>query len=133
MSVRQRSDRALNVLLTLLLLPARLLEEGIHALAALPYAEWVSVEVNPGSGTAETVVQYREDTPQWAITAAHVAPEVLAALAGLATIAWWTVGGPVWWPATTVDWLLLWFIGVQYLAVALPEEGAARPDGEELA
>lgn len=133
MSVRRRSNVAINVLLTLLLLPARAFEESIHALAALPHAEWVSVRVEPGAGTAETVVQFRDGTPQWAISLAHVAPEVVATLAGLATIAWWTIGGAVWWPATTVDWLLLYFFGVQYLAVALPEEGAARPDGGEQA
>lgn len=128
MSARARTDHLVSVLFALLFLPARVVEEGIHAVAALPFAEEVIVRVNPGEDIAETVVQYREGTPQWAVTLAHVAPELAAATAGIATIAWWVAGGAVWWPATTLDWLLLWVLGAQYLAVAAPECGAARPD-----
>lgn len=120
------------VLLTLAFLPGRLVEEGLHALAALPFAEVVSVRLNPRAGTAETVVEYREETPQWAIVAAHVLPEVVAVLAGVAVIAWWVVNGPLWWPATTLDFALLALFGAQYLALVIPtaSDRDPTPEGE---
>jgi hypothetical protein len=116
---------AYAILWTILLLPARIVEEGVHALAALPWAEEVSVRLDPGAGAAETRVQYRQGTPRWAVRVAHAAPEVVAALAGLATIAWWLAGNALPWPTTLLDWILLWLLGVQYLAVAMPEQGGA--------
>ena len=124
MTVRQRASIAWGVLWTLLLLPARVIEEGIHAIASIPFAERVLVSLTPGEGGVETAVQYRESTPQWAIALAHIAPEAIAGVAGAATIAWWIVGGAVWWPASTLDWILLWWLGVQYLAIAMPEQGS---------
>jgi hypothetical protein len=115
-----RFGTALNVVCTLLFLPGRLIEEGLHALAAVPVAEAVSVRLDPRGGTAETVVQFREDTPEWAIRAVYVLPEVAAALAGVAVIVWWALGGSVWLPATTLDWALLSLFGAQYLALVLP-------------
>jgi hypothetical protein len=111
------------MLWTLLLLPARLIEEGLHAAAAIPWAESVSVRLEPRGGTAETAVQYREGTPSWAIWISHVAPALVASVAGVATLAWWAAGGSVPWPRSTLDWVLLWLIGVQYLAIAMPEQG----------
>lgn len=120
MSAKNRTNHVVMVLLTVLVLPARIVEEGIHTLAALPWADVVSVRLNPRTGAAETVVQYRENTPGWAVTLAYLAPEAAAALAGMAVIVYWLLGGLVWWPATTVDWILLSLLGSQYLAVALP-------------
>lgn len=120
MSTKQRTNDTLMVLLTVVVLPARIVEEGLHALAALPWARVVSVQLNPRGGTAETVVEYHADTPQWAIRMAYLAPEAVAALAGIAVIAYWLAGGIVWWPTTMLDWLLLSLLGSQYLAVALP-------------
>lgn len=128
-SVRGRADHAVTVALTLLLLPARIIEEGIHTAAALPWAEEVYIRLAPDEDTAETVVRYRDDTPQWAITLAHIAPELVATSAGVAVIAWWLLGGAVWWPQSTLDWLLLWLVGAQYLAIAAPEQGSAQPVG----
>lgn len=125
MSVRRRADTAWAILWTLLLLPARVIEEGLHALAALPFAEAVSVHLKPGVGTAETRVQYREGTPRWAVWLAHAAPEAVAALSGLAVIAWWLAGNALPWPTTMLDWALLWLLGIQFLAIAMPEQGGA--------
>jgi len=124
-SIRGRGATAYGVLWTVLLLPARLIEEGLHLLAALPFAEAVSVRLEPGVGTAETRVQYREGTPRWAVWIAHVAPEVVAAISGVAVIAWWVAGNPLPWPTTMLDWVLLWLLGVQFLAIAMPEQGGA--------
>lgn len=118
--IRRRADAALMLFLSLLWLPGRIVEEGIHALAALPYAEVVSVRLEPRSGEAKTVVQFRENAPEWAISAAYVAPEVLATISGLAVIAFWLAGGDVWGPSSTLDWVLLSILGAQYLAIALP-------------
>jgi len=125
MSARERVSGWLGVGFTLLLLPARLAEELIHAAAALPFADTVFVRLDPRGDTAETVVQWRDETPSWAITAAAVAPEVLAALAGVAVLAWWVVGPGAWLPDSTTDWVLLWILGTQYLAVAMPEQRQA--------
>lgn len=132
MTLRARADAALLVVLSILWLPGRIIEEGIHALAALPYAEVVSVRFEPRAGTAKTVVHYRRDTPDWAIRAAHLAPEVLATIAGLAVIGWWLLGNAIWWPATTLDWLLLSVLGAQYLAIALPSADDADHSATEV-
>ena len=132
MTTRQQANDALMVFLSVLILPARIVEEGIHALAALPWAEVVSVRLNPRDGSAETVVQYRTNTPRWAIRLGYLAPEATAALAGLTVIAYWLTGGHVWWPASTMDWILLSLLGSQYLAVALPsaKDADQTPVGE---
>lgn len=130
--IRRRARATMMVMLSVLWLPARVVEEGLHALAALPWARVVSVRLNPRGGTAETVVEYHEDTPEWAIRLAYVAPEAVAALAGVAVIIWWLAGGVVWWPRSTLDWLLLSLLGAQYLAVALPsaKDADQTPAGE---
>jgi len=122
MSARERVSGWVGVVFTLLLLPAQAIEESIHAVAALPFAEAVIVRFNPRGGVAETVVQWRESAPSWAKTAAVVAPETVAALAGLAVLAWWVAGPGSWVPDSTTDWVLLWVLGAQYLAVAMPEQ-----------
>lgn len=124
MSARSSAVAAYAWVWTVLLLPARVIEESIHALAALPFAEQVLVRLTPRGGGVETVVHYVDETPSWAIRVAHVAPEVLAAAAALATIAWWILGsGIAWWPDSGLDWVLLWWVGIQYLAIAMPEQG----------
>lgn len=123
-------DRPLNVLLTILMLPGRILEEGLHALAALPWAEWVVVELRPDAGTAETKVRFREGTPQWAVRLAHLLPEVIGISAGVAVLVYWFVAGPIWLPATTLDWILLSLLGAQWLAVAIPSAADADQSPE---
>jgi hypothetical protein len=125
MSARRRLWTAWGIVSTLVMLPTMLLEEFLHALAALPFAEEVSVHVDPRGSTAKTRVQYAPGTPSWAVTFAHVAPEVVAAVAGVAVIAWWTVGGTVPIPQSTTDWVLLLVLGMQYLWLLLPEQRAA--------
>lgn len=124
MDVRASVDAAFIWVWTVLLLPARLLEESIHAVAAAPFAEQVLVRLTPRAGGPKTVVHYAAETPQWAKRLAHVAPELVAAAAAVATIAWWVLGGGIaWWPDSGLDWVLLWWVGVQYLAIAMPEQG----------
>lgn len=125
MTLRSRANAGLMVTLAVLWLPARIVEEGIHALAALPFADAISVQLRPRDGTAKTVVEFRATAPDWAITAAYVAPEVVATLAGVAVIGWWAVGGAMWVPASTTDWVLLSLLGAQYLAIALPSAADA--------
>lgn len=122
---RDRVDAVVVLFLATLWLPGRLIEEGIHALAALPYAEDVSVHVDPRKGPAKTVVRFRDEAPQWAITAAYIAPEVLATVSGIAVIVFWMAGGDVWLPSSTLDWTLLSILGAQYLAIALPSSADA--------
>jgi len=128
MSAGRRLWTAWGVVSTLVMLPTMLLEEFLHALAALPWADEVSVHVDPRRSTAKTVVQFADGTPSWAVTLAQVAPEVVAAVAGVAVIAWWTVGGAVPVPQSTTDWLLLLVLGMQYLWLLLPEQRAGGAD-----
>lgn len=132
MSARASTHRAVNVLLTLLVLPARVVEEGLHAIAALPWANWIRVEVDPQAGTASTEVGYRADTPQWAIRLGYLVPEVVGTGAGILVIVYWVVAGPIWLPATTLDWILLSLLGAQWLAVALPSAADVdqTPEGD---
>jgi hypothetical protein len=120
MSVRTQTDRAVTMLASLLFLPGRLVEEGLHILGAFAWAEELSVHIDPDGGTAHTRVQFRDGTPRWAIRLAYALPELVAVVSGVAVIAWWLVGGAVWLPSTTLDWILLSLFGAQYLAIALP-------------
>lgn len=127
MSVRGRADAVFAAVCTLAFLPGRATEEVIHALVARPFADAVDVDVLGGT----TRVKFREGTPRWARAAAHLAPEALAAVAGVAVIAWWVLGDGAWWPASMLDWVLLWWLGVQYVAIATPSAADAdwRGDG----
>jgi len=120
MSARGRADAVVSVVLSLLFLPGRLVEEGIHALVSLACGARVAVEIDPVEGSAVTRAQFRDGTPGWAIGAAHLAPEAVAAVAGVAVIGWWLVSGAGWWPTTVLDWVLLCLLGAQYLAIAIP-------------
>lgn len=115
-----RADRALSVVLSVLFLPGAVIEEGLHALGALPFADVVSIEFEPAAGKARTLVHWREGTPAWAVRFAHLLPELLASVAGVAVIAWWALGGAIWLPSTMLDWLLLSLLGAQYLALVIP-------------
>lgn len=129
MAARQRAVAAYAWLWTVLLLPARVVEESLHALAALPFAEALVVRLTPRGGGVETAIQYPESTPSWVIRLAHVAPAAMATLAAVAMVAWWIIGGgTVWWPNSGLDWVLLWWVGVQYVAIALPEQGGVPDD-----
>lgn len=127
--MRARVSVVTAILFNLLLLPSRVFEEGMHAVAALPFAEQVVVRLNPREDVAETLVEYRKETPNWAKQLAHIAPELTASVAAFTVIGFWFVNGATWWPASTLDWLLLWFLGAQFLGLVLPEEGGA-PGGE---
>jgi len=132
MSARETADRLFTAVLAVVLFPARLVEEATHVIAAWPFAEAVSVDLNPWGDVAETQVEFPESTPRWAITLAHVAPELLAAATGAVVLAWWLVGpGAGWWPDSTVDWALLCFVGVQYLAIWVPEQGAVGAEADD--
>lgn len=120
MSARKHAATGLNVVLTLLFLPGRIVEEALHALGAVAFAKRISVELEPGAGSVYTEVEFRERTPQWAIKFAYALPELVASAAGIAVISFWLLGGDVWFPSTTVDWILMCLFGAQWLAIALP-------------
>jgi len=113
-------SRGVNAVLMVLFLPGALLEELLHAAAARPWADSISISVDPAAGRARTVVEYRDGTPAWAIRLGHLLPELDAAISGVAVVVWWALGGQVWLPSTTLDWVLLSLFGAQYLAIALP-------------
>lgn len=129
MSARTRADRALTAIVGLLRLPGAVVEETLHALASWPWADRIAVEFEPGEGTARTRVEWGETTPRWAVVLAHLAPEVAASVTAVAVIAYWVVVGPLWWPASTLDWVLLWLLGTQYLAIAIPSRSDAGLGG----
>lgn len=115
-----RRNHAVTVACSLLFLPGRIVEEGLHALGAFAWAERIRVEIVPRAGTAETRIQFREDTPGWAIRLAYALPELVATVSGVAVIAWWLLGGNIWLPSTNLDWVLLALFGAQYLALVIP-------------
>jgi len=125
MTLRELMGRAIFGLGVVIALPARIAEELTHAAAALPFAEALFIDLNPWGDGPETRVQFRDETPRWAMVLAHVAPELIAAVTGAVVLAWWLAGpGVAWWPESTLDWALLYFVGVQYLAIWAPEQGA---------
>lgn len=129
MSVRTRADRALTMVLGLFRLPGAVVEEALHTLASWPWADRIAVEFEPREGTATTRVEWGEATPRWARSFAHLAPELAAAVAAASVIAYWVVAGPLWWPASTLDWVLLWLLGTQFLAIAIPSRSDASLGG----
>jgi hypothetical protein len=129
MSAREKADTALTLLLNLLFLPGRLIEEGLHALASYAAGARVTVELDAVEDTSRVRAEWREGTPRWAVVGAHLAPEIVAGIAAVAVIAWWLVGNAIWWPATTFDWVLLCLLGAQYLAIAIPTAADASLGG----
>jgi len=117
---RERAATGLMIIGSLLFLPGRIVEEGLHVLGAFPWARELSVHIQPESGTAHTRVQFRENTPSWAVRLAYALPELAATITGGIIIAYWLLEGAVWLPSTTLDWLLLSLFGAQFIAIAIP-------------
>lgn len=132
MSVRQRADTLLTLLLSILWLPARVVEEGLHAVAALPWAAQVYVRLDPKGGEAETVIEYEAETPDWAIRLGYRLPELVALISGIAVLIWWAVSGVSWAPQTTLDFALLAIFGAQWLAIALPSAADRETEAEHV-
>jgi len=128
-----RLNRVLTVSASLLFLPGRIIEEGLHVIGAFAFAREISVHINPESGSAHTRVNFRSGTPRWAIRLAYALPEIVAAVAGIAVISYWFIGGRVWLPSTSLDWVLLSLFGAQWLAIALPSAADLdqQPEGEQ--
>jgi len=113
-------NKSVTIALSLLWLPARVVEESIHVLGAWPWASELSVHIEPDSGEAYSRVRFRESTPRWAIKMSYNLPELLAMVAAAGLVVVWLTSGPVWWPSTNSEWVLLAVVGAQYLAIALP-------------
>ena len=122
--------RRITIALSLLWLPARVIEESLHVLGAWPWASELSVHIEPDSGAAYSRVRFRESTPRWAIRLAYVLPELLAMIAAAGLVGVWLTSGPVWWPSTNSEWLLLAVVGAQYLAIAVPSSRDIDQTGE---
>lgn len=101
-------------------LPGRLVEEGLHAGAGLLVGARIHVEIDPWEDTAVTHVQFREETHGLLRLFVRLVPELAAAVFLAAVIVHWVVVGPVWWPATTADWLLLAISSAQFAAILNP-------------
>lgn len=96
---RARGRRAV----TALALPTKTLHEASHVAVWYPWATEVRVRLDPDSGSAETVVELSEGTPQWVERLGSLAPTVaglLVAVAFLAIVL--TSGGEL--PAPVQDW-----------------------------
>jgi hypothetical protein len=77
------------------MLPATLLHELTHVLAALPAAREVQLRLRPGDG-ADAVIHYREGTPRWLLRAAELSPFIIGLTGGVIAAGWWvTVGTPI--------------------------------------
>jgi hypothetical protein len=93
-------------------LPPAIAHELAHLLVVLPWAAQVGVVFDMTNADAEVRVNYRDNTPQWAINAAHYAPVVSGAALALLAV-WWltthsvaptTAQQYVWWSVLAVWW-----------------------------
>ena len=94
---------ALGRLLTVAMLPAKIAHEATHALGWLPWAERISLWVEPDDGTAAVDVAYDPDrTPQCGIILAATLPMWTGIGAGGLLVAWVLATGQT--PASLREW-----------------------------
>lgn len=70
---------------TVLFLPSKLVEEGCHAVAAWPWADRLSIWVEPGTGTAGVTADVR-GAPDWALWLIHHAPQIAGVVLAAAAL-----------------------------------------------
>lgn len=109
----------------LVTLPAALAHETVHATLARPWTDSdgpeaippSSVIVDPVSGRAGAAVEWREDTPRWAMRVADLGPLILGTAMGISALLVWLLTGDVistgalwldvvlavWWVVFTMD------------------------------
>jgi hypothetical protein len=107
-----------------LMLPAKLTHEGLHALAALPWAERVDVVILPRHGGADCRVAWAGDPHQAVVALAALAPllaGIIAVGTAVALLLTSSVSAP-----TTVTELAAVAIGASFIA------GVAQPSAADL-
>jgi len=67
---------------TLLMLPSKAAEEGLHALAIWPWADRLVLSVEPATGTA-SVEAHAPGAPAWALAMTRHAPQIAGVVLGV--------------------------------------------------
>lgn len=107
-------------------LPPAIAHELAHLLVVLPWAAQVGVVFDVQTANAEVRVNYRENVPQWAVTAAHYAPVVSGVGIGVLAVWWLTTNSLA--PTTAQQWLWWAVLAVWWGIYTLPS--AADRDTE---
>lgn len=102
----------------LITLPPAIAHELAHLVVVLPWAAQVGVVFDMTSADAEVRVNYRESTPQWAVTAAHYAPLVSGVVIGVLAVVWLLSASIT--PATAQEWLWWAVLAVWWAIYTLP-------------
>lgn len=102
----------------LITLPPTIAHELAHVLVVLPWAAQVGVVFDVSGADAKVEVNYRDGTPQWAITAAHYAPVVSGMLIALLAIVWLVSQSIA--PTTAREWLWWSVLAVWWGIYTLP-------------
>jgi hypothetical protein len=106
-------------LVVLLVLPARLAHELLHAITALPWARRVQLDILPQRGDAVARVAWRGD-PHQAIVALSALAPLLAGLVAAGAAVGVLVTGGVTAPGTVTDLALLAIAAVYIALIAQP-------------
>jgi len=114
-----RATVAVRLFATLALLPSKLAEEAVHAVAALPWAARMGILVEPRSGVASVQIEWLDEPPRWGLIMTHLAPAILGSAIGVGVLAWWALEGFVM-PATWTDWALLSVVATWWALFTVP-------------
>jgi hypothetical protein len=120
------TSTATRAVANLVTLPPAIAHELAHVLVVLPWAAQVGVVFDMTRADAEVRVNYRENTPRWAVTAAHYAPLVSGLVIGVLAVVWLLSASLA--PATAQEWLWWAVLGVWWAIYTLPS--AADRDTE---
>jgi hypothetical protein len=110
--------------IVLLVLPARLVHELLHAVAALPWARRIQLDILPQRGDAVARVAWRGEPPHAVVALSALAP-LLAGLIAAGAAVGLLVSGAVSAPSTVRELALL-AIGAAYVGLV------AQPSARDL-
>jgi len=109
---------------TALMLPSKIVEEGLHAAVIWPWAESIGIWIEPDTGTAGVDV-VAPDAPGWALWLTLRAPQIAGVVLALAALAALANGIR---PDGTVDLLGALCASFWWVKLVAPEQ---RPDGSQ--
>jgi len=104
-------------LTTLLMLPSKLVEETLHALAAWPWADRLAVVVEPATGDAHVQADVA-GAPRWALALIRFIPTIAGVVLGVAAIAAVASGVR---PASPVELLGALCLSIWWAALVRPD------------
>jgi len=112
---------------TLLMLPSKAAEEGLHALAIWPWADRLVLSVEPATGTA-SVEAHAPGAPAWALAMTRHAPQIAGVVLGVTAMLAVASGVR---PSTPIDLVLALLLSMWWGKLVAPERAPDNSDTQD--